>query len=710
MTRAQSWQIGVDIGGTFTDIAVVDDRGGVFLWKEPTTRDQREAAVMAGLTATAEQLGLELPQLLAGCTRFVHGSTVATNALIEREGARVGLVCTRGFRDILYFRDGYKWDRFNARLPRPDDFVPRDRRISVTERIDSTGAVLRPLDDGSVRDAAQQLRAAGVEAIAVSLMWSHVNPVHEQRVRELLHEELPGIPVLLSSEILPELGEWQRTSATVLSAYIYTPTFRYLEALQRWLSGNGLRRDLLVMQINGGCALPEQVMRVPVTMTVSGPAAAPAAALKLAEPVDSRDLICIDMGGTSLDVCVVSSGEVPRSRSIMVEHQPIGIPGVEIHSVGAGGGSLAWIDSGGALRVGPASAGSRPGPAAYDRGGDRPTVTDANVALGYLSPEAFLGGRWALRRDLAEQAIRVHVADPLGATVTQAAAGIVDVVNENMLAAIRTVSVERGLDPRPFVMVAGGGAGPLHAARLAAELGIRHVLVPAEAGTLSAFGMTGTDVRHEYSGTAHTTAAAPDVDAVEGLVTRLEERARADLSAGGIDPDAIRLRRSVDARYVGQVHELTVPVPDGPIDAAAIAACRAAFDAAHQQRFGYALEGSDVELLHWRIAGIGVMDALGLSAFAAEATSAPAAPTSSRQAYFPDVGGFVETPTYDAATVEGGAVVAGPALIDSATTTIVVHPGQSATADGRGGFLIEIHDGQRPVAVPGAGMEAKEGR
>jgi N-methylhydantoinase A len=706
----KSWQIGVDIGGTFTDIAAVDNHGHVFLWKEPTTREQRDLAVVRGLTAAATGLGVELSTLLTNCTRFVHGSTVATNTLIERDGARVGLVATKGFRDILYFRDGFKWERFNARLPRPADFVDRDLRLGVSERVVSDGSIHETLDEGQVRQVAQAFRRAGVEAVAVSLLWSFVNPTHERRVREILSEELEDVPVLLSSDILPELGEWQRTSATVLSSYIYSATFRYLESLRRWLAENGLAQDLLVMQINGGCASPEQVMRVPVTMTVSGPAAAPAAALRLAEGLDTDNLICIDMGGTSLDVCVVADGEVPRARNIMVEHQPIGIPGVEIHSVGAGGGSIAWIDSGGALRVGPESSGSSPGPAAYDRGGRRPTVTDANVALGYLSPDAFLGGRWRLRKDLAEEAIERDLAQPLGCDVTEAAVGILNVVNENMLAAIRTVSVERGIDPRPFTLVAGGGAGPLHASRLAAELGVQRVLVPAEAGTLSAYGMTVADVRHDYTAAAYITSAAPAVGTVVEALRRLEGTAKSELQANGVREEAIRLDRTVDARYAGQVHELTMPVPGGVFDGDALVRCAEAFHAAHAQRFGYSLEGTDVEFLHWRVAGIGVASRIDLEHGAERpADDAEATSCGERSAFFADLGGFVDTPVYSAKELSPGAVVLGPALIDSPTTTIVVTPGLSATVDTRGGILLQAADAAT-TALSGSGSPAQVAR
>jgi N-methylhydantoinase A len=687
---AAAYRVGVDIGGTFTDLVVTGDDGGTLLWKEDTTPERPDDAVRGGLANTARLLGLDLSTFLSRVSLLVHGSTVATNMVIQRSGPNVGLVCTRGFRDVLYFRNGFKWDRFNPRLPRPDDFVARRLRVGVDERVRADGSILRQLDAASVREAARKLRAAGVEAVAVALLWAQANPAHERRVRELIEEELPNVPILLSSDILPELGEWVRTSATVLSAYVYAGSRDYLQRLEDWLRAEGMRAPLLIMQVNGGCATVEQALRLPVGTIHSGPAAVPAAALHVGDRVGARDMITIDMGGTSFDVCLIHGGEVPRSRSIDVEHQPIGIPGVEIHSIGAGGGSIAWIDAGGALRVGPRSAGANPGPAAYDRGGEQPTVTDANVVLGYLSPDAFLGGRRTLRADLAAEAIRTHVADPLGIDVNAAAAGIVRIVNQSMVDAIAVVSVERGIDPRPFVLVAGGGAGALHAAWLARELGISRVLVPAEAGTLSAHGMTVTDVRHDYAGPVHTTSADPDVDAVDELVATLEERARRDLERSGFSDGKVRLRRWVDARYVDQVHELMVPVPLGPVTPSTFADVAAAFHGLHEMRYGWAARERAVEYLHWRVAGTGLIGAPASAAFE-ELPPVPAdgARTGTRRAWFDDRGGFVDTPVYAGDRVPAGGGLLGPAVVDVATATILVLPGQHLRGDGRGTFLLE---------------------
>ena len=684
------WRVGVDIGGTFTDIVLVGDDGDTLLWKEATTPSRPERAIEDGLSNAAAALGADLRTLLGEVSLFVHGSTIAINEIIQRRGPRLGLVCTEGFRDVLYFRDGFKWDRYNPRLERPRDFVERYLRLGVRERTGPDGSVQTPLDEASVRDVARTFRHHEVESVAVALLWSHINPGHERRVREILREELGPVPIMLSSEILPEIGEWVRTSATVMSAYVYPASSSYLRRLQGWLADHGLGCTPLIMQVNGGCATIDQTLKIAVNTIGSGPAACPGAAIHVGKRLSSRDMIAIDMGGTSFDVSLIKQGEVLRSRSLMVAHQPIGVPGCEIHSIGAGGGSIAWIDSGGALRVGPQSAGAEPGPAAYDSGGAEPTVTDANIVLGYLSPDAFLGGRRRLRADLAEQAIRERIAGPLGIGVAEAAAGVIRVVNENMVNAIGVVSVQRGIDPRPYLLVAGGGAGALHAGRLATELGIGRVLVPAEAGVISAYGMTVTDLRYDYSGTLHALSNDPSIERIAAQFGELEARARRDLEASGFSGDAVLLQRFVDARYRGQVHELMAPVPAGALDDRAFRTIAGTFHALHHERYGWSAEDYPVEYLHWRVTGTGLIERPAELDFATVSPRpAGTAIRGTRRAHFEEAGGLVEVPTLWSEEVPAGAEVSGPALIDGATTTVVVCPGQRLLADGKGSFLIE---------------------
>lgn len=689
MSDERTFRVGIDIGGTFTDFTVVDDGGSVFLWKEDSTPDEPTRAIMTGLSAVADVLDTTVEQLLERTSLFVHGTTAATNAVIQRNGPAVGLLCTEGFRDVLYFRNGYKPDRFNIHLEHPVEFVPRHVRLGVPERVLRDGSVHRPLDEEAVRSAAKAFREAGVQSVAVAFLWSIVNDVHERRAAEVLREELPGIHVITSAEVLAEIREWERTSATVLSAYILPVMSAYMKTLEGQLADRGLGRSVLIMQINGGCASVDEVLRRPVNTLHSGPAAAPAAAAWYAKDIGADDLITIDMGGTSFDVCVIAGGRPSMSRTIEVDGQPVGVPGVEVESIGAGGGSIAWVDSGGALRVGPRSAGAVPGPACYGAGGTAPTVTDANVVLGYLHPDAFLGGRRQLRADLSEAAVKRDVADPLGVSVVDAAAGILRVVNANMLGAIRSVSVERGVDPRHFTLVAGGGAGGIHAASLARALGMQRVLVPLEAGTFCAFGMTVTDVRHDHARALRGLSGSLAPEAVTGVFAELEREAQHRLLDDGFPADQIEIHRGVDVRYLGQIHELTIPIPTvdayGPEEMLDI---EKRFHAAHATQFGYSREEVTVEFLHWRVTGLGRMPVAERHRLRSDERVITGAST--REVYFEQASGFIPTAIHRATELEPGALISGPAIIEASSTTLVVNPSDALTVRENGSYVIDV--------------------
>ncbi len=688
-----TFRVGIDIGGTFTDFTVVDERGRVTLWKEDSTPDDSVRAIEQGLAAVADVLGCDLAEFLQATDLFVHGSTIATNAVIQRSGPKIGLLCTEGFRDIIHLRDGFKPERFNIHLSHPVEFVDRYLRLGVGERMNHAGKVTQALSEEDVRTAAGHFRDEEVAAVAVAFLWSIVNPAHEQRAAEILAEELPGTKVILSSEVLPEIREWERTSATVLSAYILPGIDEYLRKFEALLERSGCARAPLIMQINGGCASIEEILRRPVFALASGPAAAPAAALHHARNIDANNLISVDMGGTSFDVCLIRDGRVGMSRTIQIEQQPIGVAGVEVHSIGAGGGSIAWIDSGRALRVGPRSAGAKPGPACYGMGGLEPTVTDANVVLGYLDPQAFLGGRRELRRDLAERAVMEHVAEPLGLDLARAAAGIVEVVDAGMVDAIRAVSIERGIDPRGFTLVAGGGAGGLHAARLARKLGMKRVLVPGEAGTYCAFGMTVTDVRHDHSEPLHVLTSTVDPTVLNTLFERLEARARERLLSDGFNSDQIHVERSVDARYPNQVHELTLPIASAPPYATDdLRTIEQTFHQEHEQRFTYALTELPIECLHWRITAIGRMPV-------AERDDPPTeiderrqrtpSPADNREVYVADEG-LVSFAIHHAGDLGSGAVIDGPAIVQAPTTTVLLMSGDRLNVKADRSYLIDI--------------------
>jgi N-methylhydantoinase A len=685
MTR----RIGIDIGGTFTDFTLVEDDGRVVLWKEDSTPDEPVRAIELGLRALAEMSRAPLAQLLGTTDLFVHGSTIATNTVIQRNGPPIGLLCTLGFRDIVHLRDGFKPERFNIHLKHPGEFVPRYLRLGVEERMNSRGEVVRALDEAGVRAQAARFREEGVVAVAIAFLWSIMNPAHERRAAEILLEELPGVHVIQSADVLPEIREWERTSASVLSAYILPGIAHYLRALAARLTQWGYPRAPLIMQVNGGCAAVEEILRRPVTALASGPAAAPAAAVYHAHDLATRNLISVDMGGTSFDVCLIRDGRAGMSRTIQVEQQPIGVAGVEVHSVGAGGGSIAWLDGGGALRVGPRSAGARPGPACYGQGGVHPTVTDANVVLGFLDPSAFLGGRRTLDAERARAAVTSDIAAPLKLDVLRAAAGIIEVVDANMVDAIRAVSIERGIDPRGFTLVSAGGAGGLHGVRLARKLGMARVLVPAEAGTFCAFGMTVTDVRHDHTEPLHLRTGQVDLMRLNALLADLEARARARLRADGFADTRIALERAVDARYPNQVHELTVPVAaSAQLNAADIAALEAAFHAEHQRRFTYALPALDVECLHWRVTAIGRTEATPVAPATSSVASA-AKPKGARLAWHGS-DGMLSYAVYDLAALPPGGELVGPAILEAATTTILLERGDRLHVRAAGSYLIDV--------------------
>ncbi|MGO4567981.1 hydantoinase/oxoprolinase family protein [Rhizobium sp. 2YAF20] len=683
-----SYRVGVDIGGTFTDFSVLDDKGKTFLWKEDSDPVSPAQAIQRGLKAVARELGHTTEEFLKKVTLFVHGTTIATNLLIQRNGPRIGLLCTEGFRDILYTRDAFKPDRYNLRMPYPEPLVDRYLRLGVSERVNKDGEILKALDEDGVRKAAATMREAGVSSVAVAFLWSIANPNNEHRAAEILREELPGVPVLCAVDILPEIREWERTSAAVLSAYMLPGVSTYLKELEGSLKESGYGRGPLIMQINGGVASVPEILRKPVNVLASGPAAAPAVATHIGASRGLSNIVIIDMGGTSLDVCLLRDGRPAMSREISVDMQPIGVPGVDVLSVGAGGGSIAWVDSGGALRVGPQSAGSRPGPVAYDAGGTEPTVTDANIVLGYLDPHAFLGGRRVLRDDLSEAAL-ARVGKNIGLNALETAAGVVRIVNANMVAAIQAVSVQRGIDIRKYALLSGGGAGGLHAAALARELRVPHVIIPREAGTLCAFGMTVTDVRYDEAGVCHTYSDNPDVESINAILSTLASDLRAKLRAEGFTDDKVRIEFFADARYSGQVHQLTIPVPFAEkITVGHINQAVESFHAEHKSQYTYNRPSVPVEFLHWRVTGLGLAGSTTAIA-KPEAGSPPK--RGERMAYDFGRRAMVSTAVYHMDDLFPGATFEGPAIVQSSTTTVIIGAGDKLTIDPDFALAIDVH-------------------
>lgn len=682
-------RIGIDIGGTFTDLVLLRDDGRFHVYKEDSTPHEPLLAITKGLAGLAAEAGTTDSELLRETEFLVHGQTMATNALIQRSGPVIGLLATEGHRDVMYLGRGGKPERFNIHLQKPRDLVPRYLRLGIPERIGVDGSELIPLDENAVREAARQLGRHGVKAVAIAYLWSILDGRHEQRTAEIVREELPGIDVVCSSDVFPEIREWERTSSTVLSAYIAPIISDYLRAFEQNMQSGGLPHRPLIMQVNGGCASVPDLLARPVNAIASGPAAGPAAGAHYASNTHAPDrLIIVDMGGTSFDVCLLRDGEPVMSTEIQVADQPIGVNGVEVLSVGAGGGSIAWIDSGNSLRVGPRSAGSQPGPACYGRGGREPTVTDANLTVGRMSAGAFLGGRRSLDVALAERAIEENIGKPLGLSVSEAAAGIITIVNSNMASAIRAVSIERGIDPRDYVMVAGGGAGGLHACELAKMLHISEVLIPRSAGGLCAFGMAVTPVRHDYVRLLHcNTDSDTAVAEISKVFDELIGQGQAHLESDGFAVHEISFNRYVEGRYPGQVHNLTVPLPDGPIDEELLTRLELEFHDEHERRFTYCMRDQPIQCIHWRVAATGARPAPEgrLDSVAVKAT-----PSDQRMAYMASVNEAVKTQIYQGDNLAKGDHIDGPAIIEFTTTTIVVNPDDALTVQADGSSLLRI--------------------
>ena len=653
-------RVGVDVGGTFTDLVALDG-GGVVTAKVPSTpRDQSEGVLRA------------LEAIEAGeVTAFAHGMTVATNALLERRGARTALVTTEGFRDLIELARQDRPALYDLAERRPEPLVPRDLRFTVRERMGPDGE-LEPLDEASVEDAVAALREADVEAVAVCLLFAFLHPEHEQAVGEAVRAALPGIHVSLSSEVLPEFREYERFSTTVADAYLGPKLAAYLERLAGGADEAGVPAPL-VMQSSGGVVDVEAAAQQAAGCLLSGPAGGVVGAAHVARASGYEDVLTFDMGGTSTDVAPVLGGEASTTTESVVAGVPIKLPMVDVHTVSAGGGSIAWADPGGALRVGPRSAGADPGPAAYGKGGEEPTVTDANLMLGYLGDGAELGGELTLSAERAEAALTA-LGERLDLDALDTALGVVRVANAEMGRALRVISVERGLDPREFALVAFGGAGGMHACALAEELGIPAVLVPRAGGVLSALGLAMSDVRRDYVrpllGGEDPEAAFADMERQAG------EDMRASEAVVTPRAETVDLRRRADLRYRGQSFELTVEADD-------LDAVEERFGDEHERRYGYRMESEEVELVNARVVATVAVDRPELAAEAAEGDAA----SGERRANFD--GEWTEVPVCRAAGMGEGFAVEGPAIVEFAEATCVVRPGWAGAVDAAGTLVLE---------------------
>lgn len=680
-----AWRVGVDSGGTFTDICLFDEESGrIDVWKVASTPDDPSRAIAQGVQEGMGRLG----RRPADAAYFGHGTTVATNALIQHRGVPTALITTEGFRDLLEIGRQKRPDLYDLQVDKPPVLVARDLRLEVPERVRHDGTVETQLDETVLREAARALKQAGVAAVAVCFLYSFVRPEHEAAARRILAEELPEAFLSISHEIAPEFREFERMSTAVVNAYLGPVMQRYIRRLAERLRALGMTATPHLTQSNGGVMGLEAAANLPVRMVLSGPSTGVVGAQAVGRLAGFPDLITFDMGGTSTDVALLQSGE-PRFASESIVHgYPIKAPMLDIHTVGAGGGSIAYVDSGGLLKVGPRSAGADPGPVCYDRGNDEPTVTDANVVLGTLHPTHLLGGRMPIRRERAITAIE-RLAKRLGMDTMETAQGILAVVTANMAKAIRVISVQRGHDPRDYTLMAFGGAGPLHAARLARELEIRRVLVPRNPGILCAMGLLLTDLRADFAATRLTPlgkeALAPMRVAFETLATQ----AAAWFDLEGIPNEARRVTRTVDMRYAGQNYELPVALPDGPLDAGTLALLAEGFIAEHRRMYGFVAEGEPVQLVTFRIEAIGIVRKAALTAEPLGAEDASAACDGRRDVWLPEAGGLVAVPVYARDRLGPGNRIAGPAIVEQMDSTTLVLPSMAARVDGYDNLILE---------------------
>ena len=693
------YRLGIDIGGTFTDAMLLDEETGEALTgKVPTTPGDPSD----GFLNAVQRLLSDGDGSPAEVGYLVHGTTIATNAIIEGKMARTGFVTTDGFRDMLEIARQIRPSLYDLQFEKPPPLVPRYLSFGVPERLDALGNVLTPLDEEAVRRVARALKSESVEAIAVCFLHSYINPDHELRAGEIIAEEFPEAVVSLSSDVAPEFREYFRASTTVINAATRPVVGRYLGSIEKRLRDGGLAAELLVMQSSGGVLTFEAARDKPVFMVESGPAAGAVAAANLGTALGYPNVLSFDMGGTTAKTCLILNGapEVTKDYQVGAESArssgafggasgyPIRTPVIDLAEIGAGGGSIAWVDAGGVLRVGPQSAGADPGPACYGQGGDRPTITDANLVLGRLNPDNFLGGEIVLDEDAAHRAIEETCARPLGLGVKEAAHGIVEIANAAMVNALRLVSVQRGFDPRDFVLVAFGGAGPVHANRIAAESEVPNLLVPVSPGIFSATGLLVTDLKHDFSVTMIQRAEDLDPTATERAFARMLEMGRDALARESTSPDKMRFERTADMRYYGQSFELTIPAPDEPLAGDALASVLQAFHQEHERAYGFAAPDEPVEFVNLHVTAIGEISKPALRRLERSGRDAAEAVTGRREVYFEETGGRTDCPIYDRYGLSAGAEVRGPAIVEERDSTTVIHPGYAARVDDYGNLLI----------------------
>jgi N-methylhydantoinase A len=685
--RGMAWRIGVDSGGTFTDVCLFDDvSGSLKIWKVSSTPSDPSVGIVRGVEEGLAEAG-GTPHDVA---YFGHGTTVATNALLQHRGVKTALVTTQGFRDLLEIGRQKRPDLYDLNVDKPQVLVPRDLRIEAPERMLHDGRVDLPLDEVVLRERVRALRDQGVEALAICFLYGYAFSAHEAAAMRIIEEELPDVFVSASHEVAPEFREFERLSTTVVNAYLGPVMHRYIERLSRRLTDVGVAPKPHLTQSNGGVISFDMAAKVPVRTLLSGPSTGVIAAQEIGRLIGVNNLITFDMGGTSSDVALLHEGKVRFTNEAKIEGYPIKAPMLDIHTVGAGGGSIAHIDSGGLLKVGPQSAGADPGPVCYDKGSTEPSVTDANVVLQTLHPTHLLAGRLPIRRDLAVAAV-ARVAERLGLQTEETAQGIISIVTANMARAIRVISVQRGYDPRDYALVAFGGAGPLHAARLAAELDIKRVVVPLTPGILCALGILLTDLRADFSVTRIAVLDDQALPILEDVFGTLGGRVDGWFVSEGVEPSRQSSRRSVDMRYLGQSYEMSVVVPDEPLTSATVSALREAFEVEHQRMYGFVDKQQPVQIVTCRAEAIGQVPKASFTRAADSGPDASHAIVDYRDVWLKEAGGRVSVPVYSRERLKAGNRFEGPAIVEQFDATTVVLPKMTALVEPHLNLILEFH-------------------
>ena len=677
------WRLAVDTGGTFTDVCVIEEGSGrLAVAKVPSTPSNPALAVIAGI----DQL-VEKGKITAESISFLlHGTTVATNALLEHKGAPTALLTTLGFEDILQIGRQNRPELYNFWARRPQPIVPRHHAYGIPERVLYTGEIWTPLDESRTEAIVREIKESDIHSIAVSLIHSYANPVHEQKIKSIISKIHPEAYVTLSSEVLPEFREYERTSTICINAFVMPKVNDYVADLESRLKQRGVASDLYIMQSNGGVITAGMAREMSARTVLSGPAGGVLTGVLLSTAIEEPNLITIDMGGTSSDISLIEAYTPRLTTESQIGGYPIKLPMIDINTIGAGGGSIAWIDSGGALRVGPESAGAEPGPVCYGRGGKQPTATDANALLGRINPSYLLGGEMKVYLEDAQRAVEEKIARPLAMDAQRAAEGIIAVINANMIRGIRRVSVEQGYDPREFALVAFGGAGPLHAVQLAQALNMTKIIIPPYPGIASAFGMLSADVRHDYVQTYISLSSDLHLEKLQSIYEDMEKQGREQLHQEGFPDESIAVDRFADIRYARQAYELSVPVKGGMLGADDIFAVAESFHERHERNYGYARRGEGVQFVNMRVVALGKLPDMRFSEEVSKTSQAPE-PVGKRDVSF-EAASAVKTPIYQRDHMAPGQEISGPAVVEQLDSTTLVFPHYRAVVDRFGNLII----------------------